>query len=517
MKSSLQTHSQTVGLALGACLLFGSHASAEVRLPSMFSDHMVLQREVTVPVWGWAAPGEAVTVSIDGQTKSAKADAAGKWSVKLDKLTAKEPTTMTVKGSNTLTISDVLIGEVWLGSGQSNMQMNVGGSNNAAAEIAKADFPQIRHFAVERKTFTTPQDTCGGKWVLCSPQTVSQFSAAAYFFGRDLHQSLKVPVGLINSSWGGTPIEAWTSMDVQQSKPEFAPMFAEWKKKVAAPYDEATAMARYEKQVEAWKKDSAKRKTEGKPAGPQPKKPMAPRLMPGHPANLYNGMIAPLIPYAMRGAIWYQGENNAGSPNPALYNVQLPLLIKDWRQRWGQDDFHFAWVQLPNFKKRNDDPNAPSTWAIVREAMLRSLSVPDTGMAIVIDSGDEANIHPKNKQVVGARLALWAKAKVYGQKIPFSGPLPGPHTIKGGEVTLSFTHADNGLVAKGGELKGFALAGSDKKWVWAKARIEGDKVIVSSPEVSAPVAVRYAFGDNPECNLTNGAGLPASPFRTDTW
>ncbi|OYV05152.1 MAG: sialate O-acetylesterase, partial [Verrucomicrobiales bacterium VVV1] len=424
MKSSFQAHSRPLGIVLGTCLLLGGHALAEVRLPSMFSDHMVLQRDVTVPVWGWAAAGEAVTVSIDGQTKSTKADAAGKWSVKLDKLTSKEPTTMTVKGSNTLTISDVLIGEVWLGSGQSNMQMNVGASNNAAAEIAKADFPQIRHFAVERKTSPTPQDSCGGKWVLCSPQTVSQFSAAAYFFGRDLHQSLKVPVGLINSSWGGTPIEAWTSMDVQESKPEFAPMLAEWKKKVAAPYDEATAMARYEKQMEVWKNVSEKQKTEGKPAGPQPKKPMAPRLMPGHPANLFNGMIAPLVPYAMRGAIWYQGENNAGSANPALYNVQLPLLIKDWRQRWGQADFHFAWVQLPNFKKRNEDPGAPSTWAIVREAMLRSLSVPNTGMAIVIDSGDEANIHPKNKQVVGARLAGWAKAKVYGQKIPFSGPLP---------------------------------------------------------------------------------------------
>lgn len=517
MKLIMKSHSRSLGIVLCGCFLLGGPAFAEVRLPSMFSDHMVLQRDVSVPVWGWAAPGEAITVSIDGQSKSAKTDASGKWSVKLDKLSSKEPTTMTVKGSNTLTISDVLVGEVWLGSGQSNMQLNVGAVNNAAAEIAKADFPQIRLFTVERKTSPTPMDTCGGKWVLCSPQTVGPFSAAAYFFGRDLHQSLKVPVGLFNSSWGGTPIEAWTSMDVQQSNREFKPMLEAWKKKVAVPYDEAAAMARYEKQMQAWKTAAEKLKAAGKPAGPEPKKPMAPRLMPGHPANLFNGMIAPLIPYAMRGAIWYQGENNAGSANPELYNVQLPLLVKDWRQRWGLGDFPFAWVQLPNFKKRNDDPGAPSTWAIVREAMLRSLNVPNTGMAIIIDSGEEANIHPKNKQVVGARLALWAKAKVYGQKIPFSGPLPGPHTIKGNEVTISFTNADGGLVAKGGDLKGFAVAGSDKKWVWAKARIEGDKVIVSSPDVAAPVAVRYAFGDNPDCNLTNGAGLPASPFRTDTW
>ncbi len=509
--------SNVLGIALGGCFVFGGQARAEVRLPAMFSDHMVLQRDAAVPVWGWAAPGEVVTVSIDGQSKTAKADASGKWSLKLEKLTAREPTTMTVKGSNTLTISDVLIGEVWLGSGQSNMQLNVGAVNNAAAEIAKANFPQIRLFTVERKTSPTPLDTCAGKWVLCSPQTVGPFSAAAYFFGRDLHQSLKVPIGLFNSSWGGTAIEAWTSMDVQQSKPEFAPMFALWKKQVAVPYDEAAATARYEKQMQVWKDAAEKRKADGQPPGQPPKTPMAPRLMPNHPANLFNGMIAPLIPYAMRGVIWYQGENNAGSPNPALYNVQLPLLINDWRRRWGQGDFPFAWVQLPNFKKRNDDPGAVSTWAIVREAMLHTLAVPKTGMAIVIDSGEEANIHPKNKQVVGARLALWAKAKVYGQKIPFSGPLPGPQTIKGSEVTVSFTNADGGLVAKGGELKGFALAGSDRKWVWARARIEGDKVIVSCPEVSAPVAVRYAYGDNPDCNLTNGAGLPASPFRTDTW
>ena len=511
----LITPTQLTAIA-GSFFIVGQ-AFAEVRLPAMFSDHMVLQRDATVPVWGWATPGEAITVSIDGQSKSTKTDAAGKWSVKLDKLTTKEPTTMTVKGSNTLTISDVLIGEVWLGSGQSNMQLNVGAVNNAAAEIAEADFPQIRLFSVERKSSPTPMDDCGGKWVLCSPKTVSPFSAAAYFFGRDLHQSLKVPVGLFNASWGGTPIEAWTSMDVQQSKPEFAPMFDKWKKQVTVPYDEATAMARYEKQVEAWKTNAEKRKAEGKPQGSAPKKPMPPRLMPGHPANLFNGMIAPLIPYAIRGAIWYQGENNAGSPNPSLYNIQLPLLINDWRQRWDQGNFPFAWVQLPNYQKRNDNPGAPSNWATVREAMLRTLSVPNTGMAIIIDSGEEANIHPKNKQVVGTRLALWAKAKVYDQNIPFSGPLPGPHTIKGNEVTISFTNADGGLVAKDGELKGFAIAGKDKKWFWAKARIEGDKVIVSSPEVSAPAAVRYAYGDNPDCNLTNGAKLPASPFRTDIW
>jgi hypothetical protein len=490
--------------------------SAAVRLPSLFSDHMVLQRDGAVPVWGWADPGEAVTVSIAGQKQSAKAGADGKWSLKLEKLAATGPQTMTVKASNEITIKDVLIGEVWLASGQSNMQMQVNGVNNAKGEIANAKFPEIRMFSVERKTAETPQAECGGKWEVCSPETVARFSATAYFFGRDLHQTLKAPVGLINSSWGGTPIEGWTSVDAQQTLPALAPSLAAWEKRVAPPFDEKQAKARHEKLLEIWKTQSARAKAAGKRPPQQPKLMVSPRLQPGRPGNLFNGMIAPLVPYAIRGAIWYQGEGNAG-PAAKLYTDQLPLMIRDWRKRWGQGDFHFASVQLPAFKKPVDDPAAPSGWALIREAMLKSRSLPNTGTAIVIDAGDADNIHPKNKQTVGKRLGLWARAEVYGEKIPSSGPLPAGHEVKKGSIVLKFTHTDGGLKSKDAELKGFAIAGKDQKWVWATAKIEGDTVVVSSPEVKAPVAVRYAWADNPTAPLANGAGLPASPFRTDDW
>jgi len=504
-------------LALLAGIFVTTHALADVKLPAVFCDHMVLQRDTVVPVWGWADPGEKVSVTLAEQTQTATADADGKWSVKLDKLASGAPVTLTVKGKNTVIVNDVLVGEVWLASGQSNMQLQVNAVTNAWAEKASAKFPQIRMFTVARHTAVTPQSNCEGEWIVCSPETVGNFSAAAYFFGRDLHQKLGCPVGLINASWGGTPIEAWTSMPRLAGKKEFEPVFKEWEGKMRVPYDEEKARAQYEKQLAVWKKVSEKRKAEGKPLTKAPQEPVNPREHKNYPANLFNGMIAPIIPYAIRGGIWYQGENNAHGESAKLYAIQLPLLIQDWRERWNEGEFPFAWVQLPNFKKATEDPGAASDWAMMRESMLHSLSVTNTGMAIAIDVGEAANIHPKNKQAVGHRLALWALAAVYGEKIPFSGPLPAEHKVKGGEIMLSFTHADGGLVAKGGELKGFAIAGADKKWFWAEARIEGDEVVVSSPDVKSPVAVRYAWADNPDCNLFNGAGLPASPFRTDNW
>ena len=508
-----KTANFTVALLGG--MLLTHHVFADVKLPALFSNHMVLQREAPVPVWGWAEPGESVTVSIAGQTKTVVTDADGKWRLKLENLSAKEPVTLTAKGKNTITVEDVLIGEVWLASGQSNMQLQVNVVTNAQAEKAAAKFPQIRMFTVERRATVMPQSDCGGKWVVCDPETVGGFSAAAYFFGRELHQKMAVPVGLINSSWGGTPIETWTSMPAQEGQKELEPVFAIWKARTSVPFDEAKAKAQYERQQAVWAINSEKAKAAGKRPAAAPKPPVHPRWDKNHPANLFNGMIAPLIPYAIRGGIWYQGENNSHGEFAKLYATQLPLLIQDWRQRWKEGEFPFAWVQLPNFKKRSEDPSSPSDWAVTREGMLHSLSVPNTGMAVTIEVGEEANIHPKDKQTVGKRLALWARAKVYGEKIPFSGPLPAGHKVNGGEVTVSFTHTDGGLVAKGGELQGFAIAGSDRRWFWARARIEGDKIVVSSPEVKVPVAVRYAWADNPDCNLYNGAGLPASPFRTD--
>ena len=506
----------SVGKILIAVIAMAASAvRADIKLPAIFSDHMVLQRAAAVPIWGWADPGEEVTVSIADQTQVAKADSSGKWSVRLDNLSAVNPVTLTVKGHNSIVVQDVLVGEVWLASGQSNMQLPVNDAMNAREEKAAARFPQIRMFTVVHHAATTAQTNCEGEWVICSPETVGRFSAAGYFFARDLHQKLKAPVGVINASWGATPIETWTCLDRMAGRPEFAPVFRPWDAKMSVPFDEAKAEAQYQHALAAWKTNSEALKAAGKPAPWEPQKQVPPRLDKNYPGNDFNGMIAPIIGYAIRGAIWYQGENNAQSEFPQLYATQLQLLIQDWRQRWGEGDFPFAWVQLPNFQVKNPAEAARNKWAVVREGMLRSLSVTNTGMAITIDIGNPNYIHPANKQGVGHRLALWALAKVYGENIPYSGPLPAGQNINGDKIIVSFKHADGGLVAKGGELKGFAIAGADHQWVPAAAHIEGDQVIVSSPEVKSPVAVRYAWADNPVCNLYNGAGLPASPFRTD--
>jgi sialate O-acetylesterase len=494
-------------------------ASADVTLPSIFSDHMVLQRAAVVPVWGWADPGEKVTVSIAGQSKTVTANAAGEWRLKLKNLAAAKPQTLTVGGKNTIVIEDVLIGEVWLASGQSNMQLSVNDVTNAWKEKAAADFPQIRMFTVGRVPAATPQTNCGGQWVICSPQTVGNFSAAAYFFAREVHQEIHQPVGVIHSSWGGTPIEAWTSMNRQEATPELAPVLKAWNDTLKVPYDEQKAEADYHQAYQKWRENSVKLKAEGKTAPPAPEKKGDPRLFKNFTANLFNGMINPVIPYAIRGAIWYQGENNAANNLASLYSKQLSLMIQDWRTRWNEGDFPFAWVQLPNFHPRTTnvvDTNY-NNWCVVRECMLKTLAVKNTGMAITVDVGEANSIHPKNKQAVGHRLALWALAKVYGENIPYSGPLPDGHKIKGDKIILSFSHTDGGLVAKDGVLRGFAIAGADRQWKLADAKIEGDKVMVSSPEEKSPVAVRYAWAANPDCNLFNGAGLPASPFRTDDW
>lgn len=505
MNTSMRTVLVSLILALAPAL------RADVRLPAIFSDHLVLQRDASVAVWGWADPGEEVSVSVGGQTQTAKAGKDGKWMVRLAKLKAGGPHTMTVKGRNTLTIADVLVGEVWLGSGQSNMAMTVQSSNNFEQEKAAANFPKLRMFTVDRNPQRTPQADCKGSWKLTTPEDVGPFSAAAYFFGRELHQKLGVPVGLINSSYGGTDIAAWTSEDVQMKVPELKAAFEKWAKDDAA-YVPEKAKANYEKQLAAWKEAAKKARAAQKEVPRAPRPPVQPRLSQNHPANLYNGMIAPILPYGIRGAIWYQGEHNSRDTTTSrLYAKQLPLLIKDWRTRWGCE-FPFAWVQLPNFIRPGEG------WPLVRESMLKSLSVPKTGMAITMDIGDPKDIHPKNKQDVGKRLALWALGAVYGEKVPAtSGPLPAGHKVRGREIVLSFKHTNGGLCAKGGALKGFVIAGEDKQWKPAAARIEGDKVVVSSAEVPTPVATRYAWLDNPDCNLFNGAGLPASPFRTDRW
>ncbi|KAF0170403.1 MAG: sialate O-acetylesterase [Limisphaerales bacterium] len=480
-----------------------------MKLPAIFGDHMVLQRDTAVPVWGTAAAGEEVTVSIAGQTVTAKAGADGKWSVKLAKLSAAGPHTLTVKGKNTVTISDVLVGEVWLGSGQSNMAMTVNRAKDFEAEQAAAKLPQIRMFIEASGASATAQSEGKGSWVVCSPDAVARFSATAYFFGREIHQALGVPVGLINSSVGGTPIESWIAPGAQTASPELKGFFesARNSKKAADP---AQAKAKFDADLAKWQEAAKKAKGEGKPAPRRPQDPVALAERKGNVGGLFNGKIAPLIPYAIRGALWYQGEANSVPEKAQFYEAQLKLLVTDWRKLWGHE-FPFAWVQLPNFGGPGRD------WPAVREAMLKTLALPQTGMAITIDIGEEKDIHPKNKQDVGRRLAAWALGTVYGQKVATSGPLPAGHQVRGREVVLSFKHTDGGLIAKGGELKGFVIAGADKQWQPATARIEGDKVIVSCAALKQPIAVRYAWENWPTCNLYNGAGLPASPFRTDDW
>ena len=493
-------------------------AMADVKLPAVISEHMVLQQDVAAPIWGWADKDEEVTVSITGQSKSAKAGADGKWMIKLDKLPSGGPHELVVKGKNTLTIADVLVGEVWLGSGQSNMAMTVSRSKDFEVEQAASKLPNIRMFRENSAAATEPQEGGSGKWEVCSPETVGTFSATAFFFGRELHKSLKVPVGLINSSVGGTPIEAWTSMAAQKDLVELKPLFARWDKD-SESYDPEKAKAQYEKQLADWKAAAKKARDEGKQPTRPPQQPINPRKNSLHPAVLFNGKIAPLVPYAIRGAIWYQGESNANTIRQGAgaenYGLQLRTLIADWRGRWGQGDFPVVWVQLPLFHKAQSEPVEETGWTIVREQMLKTLKVPNTGMAITLDLGEANDIHPKDKQGVGKRLAMWALAKVYNQKnaVP-SGPLPDGYEITGEEVVLSFRHAA-GLKANGEELKGFAIAGADQKWRAAMARIDGEDVIVWHPDVKQPKAVRYAWADNPDANLVNGAGLPASPFRTD--
>jgi len=501
-------------IVFGILLLVNAGAAlADVKLPAVISDNMVLQRNKKISIWGWAEPGEEVMVSVSWHRMrwAVTAGDNGKWEFAMNSPKMGGPYEMTFSGKNTITLKNIMVGEVWVGSGQSNMQMSVKSSANAEQEIAAADYPNIRLFTVERKVAEQPQSDCVGNWTLCSPQTVPGFSAAAYYFGRELHKELDVPIGLIHTSWGGTPAEAWTRREVLKEDSDFAPILERYDDAVAK-YPQA--MEEYKQKVEEWKKAAEKAKAEG---GKIPRRPGAP-FGPGNPhspAGLYNAMIAPLIPYGIGGAIWYQGESNAS--RAYQYRKLFPAMIQNWRNDWGQDKFPFLFVQLANFMAVKAEP-ADSAWAELREAQLMTLALPNTGMAVIIDIGEADDIHPKNKQDVGKRLALWALARSYGKELVYSGPIYKSMEIDVEKIILHFDHIGGGLVAGPDEpLKGFAIAGADRKFVWADAKIDGDSVVVSSSEVSTPVAVRYAWADNPVCNLYNKEGLPASPFRTDDW
>jgi len=477
---------------------------------------MVLQAGGRASLWGWADPNEEIRVQVSWRTVdwTIQADSAGQWIFQMTAPEVGGPYEITLSGKNTVTIKNILAGQVWVCSGQSNMQMAARGAANAEQEIAAAKYPQIRLFTVERTVSEKPLDDCKGRWVECSPETVGDFSAAGYFFGRELHQQLRQPIGLIHSSWGGTPAEAWTSMTALQENPNLEPILMRYRQALA---EYPKAAAKYKEDLVKWQEAVKQAKAKGKPAPRQPGEPMGPHH-PHSPAGLFNAMIAPLTPCTIRGAIWYQGESNAG--RAYQYRDLFPTMIKSWWDSWGpreQTDFPFLFVQLANFMAVKDEPG-DSTWAELREAQLMTLELPNTGMAVIDDIGEANNIHPKNKQDVGKRLALWALANTYDRDVVYSGPLYKSMEKRGNQIALSFNHVAGGLVAKGGEaLKGFAIAGADRKFVWAGAKIEGDRIVVSSEQVADPVAVRYAWADNPVCNFYNKAGLPASPFRTDTW
>ena len=524
MKNILRFHAPRLLLITGLLLAIGSsqvHSQAQdpkkpslppapqpaqpkppvtLKVPAIFSDHMVLQRDIPVPVWGTATPGDQVTVSIGGQTKTTQAGLYGKWMVRLDPLaTSAEPLTMKIAtGTNEVTFNDVLVGEVWVASGQSNMEMPVGnvdtparrkypGVDHYEEELKNADHPLLRLCLVDRPSLGRPTTRVSGAgWKTCSQESVNKFSAVGYFYGRHLVETLKVPVGIIQCACSSSAAEQWISLEVLAKFPQFA------------------AVTEYCLNPEFLTVDNLDYQN------------FAPKAQ---PSGLFNGGLAPIIPYAIRGAIWYQGESNAD--RPVEYRSLFPAMIADWRQRWGEGDFPFYFVQLAGFGEIPAQPRQQDSWAELREAQTMTLSAPNTGMAVTIDIGMPDFIHPLNKQDVGRRLGLVALAKTYGEKIESSGPAFKSMKIDGPKIVLQFDHLAGGIVSRNTtdptKLSNFSIAGKDEVWKWADARIEGNSVVVSCETVKEPVAVRYAWSGNIACDFYNKDGLPALPFRTDDW
>ena len=502
-------------LLAALALLTATAAHAEVRLASPFTSHMVLQCDARVPVWGTAESGEQITVEFAGQKKSVKAGADGSWRVDLKPMKASaESRTFVVSGSKTarpVQCDDVLVGEVWLASGQSNMDFSMSkkvkyfaGVTNEDAEIAAADHPLVRMFTGAAAKTYAPQNHVDGEWKVCSPETAPAFSAVGYFFARDLQREIKMPVGIITEAFGASTAESWIRRETMAGDPQLKPMLDRFDASVEhfrTNPPVVVAPPRSEDVSATNAAPAGRRRGGGAPRDP---------VQDQHNATvLYNGMIAPIIPYAIRGVIWYQGESIVGgSPGIALYPHVQATLVRDWRRLWGEGEFPFYIVQLAGQDAASNSPQ-------VREAQATVLSLPKTGMVVATDIGERKNVHPKNKQDVGDRLARIALAKVYGHKLEYSGPAYESMKVEGSAIRLKFSHAD-GLVARDGTLKWFTIAGADGKFVPAEARIDGRTVVVSSSEVATPAAVRYAWVNYPEGgHLYNAAGLPAAQFRTD--
>ncbi len=543
-------------LFAAACALSAA-SRAELRLHPLFSDHAVLQRDVAVPVWGVAAPGERVTVTFAGQTVAATADAAGRWRVALAPLAASgESRELVARAADTVIVRDVLVGDVWLASGQSNMDSPLS-SGSAADALPTATDPAIRFFKVTKTVSPEPLAEPRGKWEPSTPEAARSFSAVAYFFAREIRASQGVPVAVLNAAWGGTPIVTWMQLESLRREPPVARTLADWESALArhvAVKDRPELMEAYRVDMKDWETHvgpahkaavaahaelAAAARAAGQPVPPAPKiarpEPVQPDPMahpsaskrPNTPTISFNGMIAPLTPFALRGVLWYQGE--ADGSKAADYRVWFPRLIEGWRAAWDAPALPFLFVQLPGCYE-DKEPVSSKGWAFLREAQAAALSLPATAMAVTSDIGDPKDVHPDNKIHVGQRLALAARASVYGEKVVGAGPRYAGHAVEGGAVRITFAETGGGLVVGRApwvskiarplptdRLAGFFVAGANRAWVEAEARIEGASVLVSAPGVENPVAVRYAWAAYPRANLANREGLPAAPFRTDVW
>jgi len=511
-------------VAILACVVLAAapagELQADVRLPALFADHAVLQRDRPLPVWGWADPGEKVSVTLGTETGEAVAGKDGRWQVTLKpQPVAKTALTLTVAGKNTVVVKDVLLGDVWLCSGQSNMSISLGGFLAAPGvkdDIATADFPLIRQFGVLEHFADAPQTDVKGEWLACGPRTAGRVSAVAFYFARKVHAETGVPIGILRSAKGSTRIECWLAEDSLLNTKELEPFARTMRESLAQ-----------------WGRDKAAAVRSGvKPDAPEfPPYPFGEKVRRPRCVTLHNGMIAPLAPVALRGVIWYQGEGNAGDPKTAQeYTIRLQTLVRDWRRMFGDGELPVYLVQLPAYREPTDSPAGGDAWAHLRESQRKCLALPHTGLAVTIDIGEADDIHPKNKFDVGDRLARLALADVYGKKLERSGPLVRGLKIDGNKAVVEFDHVGSGLMVgrkdgrkpaeevKDGRLARFAVAGKDRKWYWAEAKIVRDTVVCTHPDVPNPVAVRYAFSANPTgTNLYNRDGLPASPFRTDDW
>jgi sialate O-acetylesterase len=499
-----------------SCLFFVSIAPlwGHVVLPSFFSDHMVLQRQMKIPVWGTADPGESVTVTLNDQKSDAVADANGVWKTTLPAMEAGGPYTMTVAGSDTTTINDVLIGEVWLFAGQSNMEWGTGYVINHDQEIPAANFPQIRLCQVPHTVKDQPATDVPTSWAPCTPESVFKFSAVAYFTGRDLYKKLNVPIGLIQVTWSGTDIEGWMPHEALLSDPDFKPQQDRWDQVLKAyPQAKADFDAKLPDLTKAWQDATARAKAANKPLPPEPRPPEGPgsRYTPG---GIFNGAVFPLAPYALRGMVWYQGENNTAWA--FLYRKQLKALINSWRQLWNEGDVPFIVIQLPSAVPL--PPTTTARWAEIRESQAKALELPNTGLVVTIDLGDpdhHENLHPKNKQDVGLRTALVAEQLAYVGDAVASGPVFKNATVMNDSIRVQFDNASGLKTKDGGPVKGFEIAGDDKKYVPATATIDGDSVVLHADAVQSPQTVRYDWANYPDGNLYNDSNLPALPFRTD--